>query len=213
MTIIESHNLNLCLKKHESCSIFKTNFLKFIRPFSNSVCNCHNPREICLITRLRLGLSHLRECKLKHSFRYTSNALCSCAIDLESTEHFLLHCPQFFNEKRTLSLLESNVLTQTLLFGNMPLSRRDNSKILNAAIDFILSTERFDEQLFEIMKVQSTYPKQANNLTSLITCFLSNRNFFSLCYVKTIIIFDLFLFRKFTFFLINPSHSLYILGI
>ena len=126
--------------------------------------------------------------------------MCSCAVDLESTEHFLLHCPQFVNEKRTLSLLESTVLTQTLHFGNMPLSRRDNSKILNATIDFILSTERFDEQLFEIMKVQSTYRKQANNLTNLITCFLNNRIFFSFGYVKTIITFYLFLLRKFAFF-------------
>ena len=48
------------------------------------------------------------------------------------------------------SLLEntSNVLTQTLLFGNMSLSSSDIPKILNATIDFILSTKRFDEQLF-----------------------------------------------------------------
>ena len=76
-----------------------------------------------------------------------------------SPEHFLLHCPQFVNERRTLlstlgnsnsSLLEntSNVLTQTLLFGNTSLSPSDNSKILSATIDFILSTKRFDKQLF-----------------------------------------------------------------
>ena len=41
----------------------------------------------------------------------------------------------------------SNVLTQTLLFGNMSFSQSDNSEI-NATIDFILSTKRFDEQFF-----------------------------------------------------------------
>ena len=30
------------------------------------------------------------------------NPLCSCGNDVESTEHFLLHCPQFVNERRTL---------------------------------------------------------------------------------------------------------------
>ena len=59
----------------------------------------------------------------------TLNPLCSCGNDIESTEHSLLHCPQFVNQRRTLlstlgdvnyTLLEntSNVLTQTLLFGN-----------------------------------------------------------------------------------------------
>ena len=40
--------------------------------------------------------------------------------------------------------------------------------------------------------------KQANNLTSLIICFLSNWYFFFV-YIKTIIFFYLFLFKKFTF--------------
>ena len=147
------------LRKYENFPVFKSNILKFIRPSPNLVYNCHNPRGICLITRLRLGLSHLREHKFKHGFQDTLNPLCSCGNDVESAEHFLLHCPQFVNERRTLlstlgnfncSLLEntSKVLTQTLLFGNTSLSPSDNSKILSATIDFILSTKRFDEQLF-----------------------------------------------------------------
>ena len=39
--------------------------------------NCNNPRGICLITRLRLGLSHVREHKYKHGFQDTLNPLCS----------------------------------------------------------------------------------------------------------------------------------------
>ena len=147
-TIIERNNLDP--------RFFKAVFL---RPFSNSVYNCHNPRGIFLITRLRLGLSHLRELKFKHGFQDMLNLPCSCGNDVESSEHFLLHCPQFANERPTLlstlgnvsySLLKKNsyILTQTLLFGNMLLSPSNNSKILNAAIDFILSTKRFDAQLF-----------------------------------------------------------------
>ena len=158
-TIIEWNNLDPHLRKSENFSVFKSNILKFIRPSPNSVYNCHNPRGICLITRLRLGLSHLREHKFEHGFQDTLNPLCSCGNDVESTEHFLLHCPQFVNERRTLlstlgnfncSLLEntSKVLTQILLFGNTSLSPSDNSKIPRATIDFILSAKRFDRQLF-----------------------------------------------------------------
>ena len=137
--------------------VFKSNILKFIRPSPNSVYNCHNPRGICLITRLRLSLSHLRGHKFKHGFEDTLNPLCSCGNNVESTEHFLLHCTQFGNERRTLlstlgnfncSWLKntSKVLTQNLLLENTSLIPRDNSKILSTTIDFVLSTKRFDEQ-------------------------------------------------------------------
>ena len=120
-------------------SVFKSNILKFIPPSPNSVYNCHNPRGIFLITRLKLDLSHLRQHKFKHGFQDTLNPLCSCGNDVESTEHFLLRCPKFVNERHTLlsslgifncSLLEntSKVLTQTLLFGNASLSPSDNSQ-------------------------------------------------------------------------------------
>ena len=190
-TITEWNNLDPHLRKSKNFSVFKSNILKFIRPSPNSVYNCHNPRGICLITRLRLGLSHLREHKFKHGFQDTLNPLCSCGNDVESTEHFLLHCSQFVNETRTLlstlgnfncSLLENtnNILIQTLLFGNMSLSPSSNSKILDSAIDFILLTKRFDESFFKIMKVVSTNNKQPNNLTSLIICFLSYMHFYLL---------------------------------
>ena len=158
-TIIEWNELDPGLRKAESLSLFKTNILKFIRPSPNSVYNCHNPKGLKFITRLRLGLSHLREHKFKHSFQDTINPLCSCGLDIESTEHFLLHCPQFVNERRTLLSTIGNInykllentdsnLTQTLLFGNTSFDITDNTKILNATINFILLTKRFDEPLF-----------------------------------------------------------------
>ena len=63
--------------KSENFSVFKSNILKFIWPFPNSVYNCHNPRAICLIARLRPGLSHLRKRKFKHGFQDMLNPLCS----------------------------------------------------------------------------------------------------------------------------------------
>ena len=57
---------------------------------------------MCLITGLRLGSSHFRVHRFKHGFQDSLNPLYSCGNDVESTEHFLLHCSQFANERRTL---------------------------------------------------------------------------------------------------------------
>ena len=81
----------------------------FIRPSANSLFNCHNPKEINFITRLRLGLSHLRELRFKHSFQDSLNPLCSCGLDIESTAHFLLHCPTYIIERRTLLSTIENI--------------------------------------------------------------------------------------------------------
>ena len=138
---------------------FKNNILKFIRPKSNSFFNCCNLKGIRLITRLRLELSHLREHKFKYNFQNCLNPLCSCGSNIESTSHFLLHCPIFHDKRHTLlstlnnidsKILESNdsYLTLTLLFGSTSLDSETNTLVLNATIDYILSTERFEEPLF-----------------------------------------------------------------
>ena len=158
-TIIEWNELDPSLGKAESLSLFNTNILKFIRPSPNSVYNCHNPKGLKFITRLRLGLNHLREHKFKHSFQDTINPLYSCGLDIEPTGHFLLHCPQFVNERRTLLSTIGNInykllentdsnLTQKLLFGNTSFDITGNTKILNATINLILLTKRFDEPFF-----------------------------------------------------------------
>ena len=54
----------------------------------------------------------------------------------------------FGNFNYSLSENTSNILTQTLLFGSMSLSPSDNSQTLIATNDFILATNRFEEQFF-----------------------------------------------------------------
>ena len=133
----------------------------FIRPSPNYFFDCHNPKGIKLITRLRLGVGHLREHKFKHSFQDKINLLCNFSQDIGSSTHFSLHCPFFINERRTLlstirsfdsKLLDcaDYDLTQTLLFGNTSQISSHNFKIINASIDYILSNTRFDEPLFKI---------------------------------------------------------------
>ena len=80
--------------------------LKFIRPSPNSTYNCFNTKSIKHFTRLRLGWNHLRYHKFKHGFLDILNPICSCGFDVETTCHFLLHCPNFINKR---SLLQDNV--------------------------------------------------------------------------------------------------------
>ena len=74
-------------------------------------------------------------------------------------------------------------MTKTSCFGNISLSSSENFKFLNAKIDFIFSTKRFEEQFFEIIKLVSTEHNQTNNLTSLIVWFLVS-DLFSFVNVK-----------------------------
>ena len=78
---------------------------------------------------------------------------------IESTSHFLLHCPIFHVKRHTFlstlnnidsKILEPNdsYLTQTLLFGSASFDSETNTLVLNAAADYILSTERFEEPVF-----------------------------------------------------------------
>ena len=156
--IIEWNKLDPSLRRCNSYNVFKSNILKFIRPSSNSFFDCHNPIGIKYITRIRLGLSHLREHKFKHSFQDTLNPICNCGNDVESAIHFFLHCSLYRNERRTLlnslvnidhTLLDNTEfsLTQILLFDNTTFNAIENTKIINVTIDFVLSTQRFDESL------------------------------------------------------------------
>ena len=91
----EWNNLDPGIRNSEGSSIFRKNILQFIRPAPN------NPKGVKLITRLQLGLSHLREHKLKPNFQDSINPSCKCGRDNESTTHFFLHCPLFVNESST----------------------------------------------------------------------------------------------------------------
>ena len=96
------YNLNPTLRNSKSFVVFKNSILKFIRRSPSNFLNCNNYKGIRLITRLCLGMSHLREHKFKHNFQDCLNPICSCGLDIDSTSHFLLHCPSFNDERYTL---------------------------------------------------------------------------------------------------------------
>ena len=158
-SIKEWNILDVSIRNSDSLALFKKKVLSFIRPTPNSVFNCHHPEGIILLTRLRLGFSHLREHKFRHNFQDTINPICFCGQEIETTIHFLLNCPQYATNRKTFldkirivssDLIEKsdNVLSNILLFGDTSLSIESNTFILNSTIEFLVETRRFDEPLF-----------------------------------------------------------------
>ena len=138
--VIEWNKLDQNILNSENLNIFKKKYLKFIRPSGNSVFICHNPKGIKLLTGLRLGLSHLWEHKFKHGFLESLNPICSCGQNIETWTHFLLHCPDYSNERLTFlniirnidrNILNKNDLkvTETLLYGDSSLKDTNNTLI------------------------------------------------------------------------------------
>ena len=74
-TVKEWNNLSPEIRKSVSYEGFKNSLLKFIRPSTNSLFKVSVSFGIELVTRLRLGLSHLREHKFNHNFQDTINPL------------------------------------------------------------------------------------------------------------------------------------------
>ena len=66
--ISEWNNLDYSLRNTHSTNVFKQNILKLIRLGPYKVFNIYNPPGLKLLTKLRLGLSHLRGHKFNHNF-------------------------------------------------------------------------------------------------------------------------------------------------
>ena len=127
--IIEWNILDWKIKNSESIETFKKRILSFIRPSPNSTIKCHNPKWKKLLPRLRLGLSHLREHKFKHSFQDYLNSFCSCGKgEIETSSNYLLHCSNYSEERLALlnniKNIDKSILPQSdskstsvLLFG------------------------------------------------------------------------------------------------
>ena len=105
-----------------------------------------------LLTRLQLGVSHLREHKFCHSFSNSS----VCGDSNETTEHFLLHCHQFANSRSALYEQVSGILktdvrvlpehrsVENLLHGNNNCNKIANKLTIEVTIPFMKPSERFD---------------------------------------------------------------------
>ena len=139
-------------------NVFKLPLLKFVRPVANSVFEINNSYGLKLLTRLRLGLSHLRYHKFRHSSQECINPICACGVEIETTTHFLLYCPLFQCTRPSLltninkiyeSILKKHdeLITKPLLYGDDKFDLSFNKSIISSTIEFIVSTERFSNSL------------------------------------------------------------------
>ena len=142
----------------KSLSIFKKNILKVIRPAKKSLFNIHNPNGIRWIFQLRVGLSPLKSHKKSHNFQDTPDDLCACLLNVETTQHFLLKCPNYNEHRHHLFQIINPVLlvndinhqddcdlVRLLLYGHEKFNFHENQILLKATINFIAKTSRFSQ--------------------------------------------------------------------
>ena len=99
-----------------------------MRLMSNAICDIHDPLGLSLLTKLRLGLTHLNEHRLNHNFDICLNPLCTSSMENESTKLLSLHCHFYSNIPKTLlddlnvininiSIFSETASTDLLLYG------------------------------------------------------------------------------------------------
>ena len=157
--IMEWNNLDLEIRNSDNLQHFRKKILKFIKPSAETIFGIHNPLGIKLLSRLRMGLSHLREHKFKHGFLDSIDPICACSQDIESTAHYFLHCGLFNFARTTLFNSIRNInpdilnrsdseITRLLLYGDPNFSLDINKRLLEFSIKFLIDSKRFNCSLF-----------------------------------------------------------------
>ena len=144
------------LRGAASLSIFKKSILKIYRPVKKTLFDIYDSNGTKWIFQLRVGLSPLKSHKKSHNFQDTPNDMCDCNLYFETSNHYLLHCPIFVEQRRELFLtlnpillannmrfLDDNNMVRLLLYGHDKLALLSNQTILKATIKFIRKTSRF----------------------------------------------------------------------
>ena len=145
--------------RKSSYPLLRNHLLTIIQPVSNPVYSIQNCIVLKLLTRLRLGWSHLNEHRFNHNFQNGINPLCTCSLEVESTAHFILHCYHYHNIRakllNSLEVIYTNLLklskeqlTKVFLYGFSQLDQNQNKNLLNSSINYIVESKRFESSLF-----------------------------------------------------------------
>ena len=135
----------------------KSHIDSLVKPKKRSTFGIYDPQGIRWLYMLRLGLSPLRNHKMRHNFADTPVDLCLCKTGIEDTEHFLFKCPFFASSRMALAstviliLIQQNLAhvgnsVETYLYGHVSLSEDDNRSILLATIKYIKGSHRFTSE-------------------------------------------------------------------
>ena len=79
---LEWNKLERKIRQSSILLTFRNSLLKIGRHAPKPVYKIHNANVLKLLTRLRLGISHLNEQKFNHNFKDCVNLLCSCSLEL-----------------------------------------------------------------------------------------------------------------------------------
>ena len=104
--INEWNKLDRNIRSSSNYQISRKAFLKFLKSVGKKIFNINDPFGINMLTRLKLGFSHLREHKFRHGFKDTLSQLCSCSIKAETTTRDFLCC-HFYNSNRATLMNDS----------------------------------------------------------------------------------------------------------
>ena len=139
-TTILWNNLPNEIKTNPSIS----NLKRFLNKDKHVVPQYYNQgtrNEQILHARLRMGCSTLKQHLYGKNF--AENPYCCCG-EIESTEHFLLKCPQYTHLRNAyIQNLPLDVTLNLLLYGNKDLSLDINKEIFKAVQCFIVKSKRF----------------------------------------------------------------------
>ena len=120
-------------------------FLNRLVTFANPLYYLGNRETSMKLAQLRMECSKLNAHLVK--LHVSDSANCSCGFNYEDTNHYLLDCRLFANERATmlqkisvLGNIEINV--ETLTKGSNSLDFRTNSQILDAVLAYIDETNR-----------------------------------------------------------------------
>ena len=148
------NNIGPELRQTDKISTFKTTLARMVVPEEKSIFNIRS-QDLRYLYQLRVGLSPLKAHKRRHNFLDTPDDTCTCHSGVETTAHFLLHCP-FFNAHREelmatiqpilnefTQIDDDSTMSSFLMYGSKTLNPLQNKEILNATLTFICSTGRF----------------------------------------------------------------------
>ncbi len=148
------------IKNCKSIDGFKTMYKREFFRKPNPIHNIdHNGGNIH-ITRLRLGLSHLKAHLYTHNL--IDDPICeSCNLEAESTAHYLLRCPVYAVQRAKflsdlLLVLENDYLTNLrdndivnlFLFGNDEFPHQSNVMLNQISQTYIIDSKRFQDRAY-----------------------------------------------------------------
>ena len=142
------------IKSLPTLNEFKNKFFKFIRPKRNTFYNIRDNIGIKLLTKIRVSFADLRDHRYDHNFN-CENPLCSCGIEDETTTHFFLCCPLYYELRIThlskiseivgskMTVLTNEHLSYILMYGSNVYNDVCNELIILETIQLIKKCGRF----------------------------------------------------------------------